>query len=173
MKHPVTVAVERELADAFANFGWRPRHFKPREFFGWAFRAPTAETQPFFDMVEVGAADVPFGTGGELLGMWRRMEAVGLAADMLRDEFGPLAVTPAGGVRFAEVFPLKHRRTPGSRHFVGDALDLRPTLRGVSAMDLYHYADRLQREGAIPAGGLHAYSSGFCHIDVRGKRARW
>ena len=173
MPHPVAIAVERELDAAFDRYGWSPRHFPPREYFGWAFRAPTAESRPFFDAVEAGVLEVDFGSDAEWERMWRRMEAVGLAADAVRNELGPLLVTPAGGVRFPEAHPAKYAATPGSRHFVGDALDLRPLRRGVSARDVFEAVDHLQRSGAIPAGGAHAYQSGFCHIDTRGKRARW
>jgi hypothetical protein len=173
MTTTLAAAVDRELAAAFDAWGWRPRHFRPREFFGWAFRAPTAESRPFFEAVECGGVPVSFGSRDEWRRMWQRMEAVGVAADALRDELGPLAVTPAGGVRFPEVFPRKYAETPGSRHFIGDALDLRPLAKGVTARDIYEVADALQRQGAIQAGGAHAYPSGFCHIDVRGKRARW
>lgn len=59
---------------------------------------------------------------------------------------------------------------PASQHLLARAADIRAP--GLSPRDIYRVADAMQREGAIPAGGLGLYP-GFVHIDIRGHLARW
>lgn len=66
--------------------------------------------------------------------------------------------------------------SPRSRHLLAEAADIRCPPLG--ARTIYAVCDRLQAEGAIPLGGLHAYTDRpqerqFVHIDIRGTRARW
>ena len=168
----LSAAVDAQLERSTAEHGWRPRFFQPREFFHWTYREPTPETAPWFAEHAAGRAAFPPCDPGDWLAIWRSMERVGLAADAVRMDVGPLAVTPAGGVRFAAVHHLKHAAVPGSRHFIGDAFDLRPLDKSTTCGDVFAFADRAQRDGSIAPGGLALYPT-FVHIDARGHRARW
>ena len=55
-----------------------------------------------------------------------------------------------------------------SMHVQGKAADIRPTAENASDLpELQRICDRLN-----PAGGVGFYNT-FCHVDVRGTRARW
>lgn len=166
-------AVDEALAEAVESWGWDARYFTPREFFEWAYRQPRPESVPWFESFMVDAESFPPCSPDKWRSIWMAMKRAAKAADIVRMDVGPLIVTPAGGVRFRDVFPDKFAKTPGSRHFIGDGLDLKPQDKSTSAQDVFRFADAAQRNGDIPKGGLHAYASGFCHLDTRGEHARW
>ena len=99
------------------------------------------------------------------------------AFQVLRDELGfPLSVLAGGGVRS----PAMNKRVGGakqSQHLQGTALDLKgPSEK--HTLQIYDCADQMQRNGRLPKGGLALYlrkdgSVRFCHIDARGRIARW
>ena len=97
----------------------------------------------------------------------------------LRDQLGfGLTVLAGGGVRS----PAMNRRVGGakaSKHMLGVALDLRASTEQ-RTLQIYDCANAMQEDGLIPKGGLALYlrkdgSGGvrFCHVDCRGRRARW
>ncbi len=68
------------------------------------------------------------------------------------------------------------RGAPQSQHLVAAAADFR--IPPLDARTVFAVCDRLQRSGAIPPGGLHAYTDRpaerqFVHLDVRGEIRRW
>lgn len=90
----------------------------------------------------------------------------------------PLLVIPGGGYRSPET----NKRVGGARnsqHVQGLALDLVPAGKMQADFDRLHdLAVRLQREKAIPPGGIGVYKTGdgrwrFLHVDARGVPARW
>lgn len=166
-------AADDALERTASTLGWSARHFRPREFFGWAYRDATPEAVPWCERFLAGAEVFPPCSADAWEAVWRSMQRIALELDKLRDELGPLRITPAGGVRFEAVHPLKHAEAPGSRHFIGDAADVVPLRDGVTAADVFALADREQRNGGMTPGGAHAYASGFCHIDARSIQARW
>ncbi len=168
----LTEQADTQLDASTAAYGWRPVHFRPSEFFRWAYEGATTETRPYIEAVNAGILSFPGLNSGEWLAMWRHMEAVGMAADAVREQLGPLQVTLSGGVRFPQSHPSKYAETPGSQHFKGAGLDLVPLAAGVTGDDVYRVAAALQASGDIPQGGAHSYGS-FAHLDVRGRRARW
>ena len=96
--------------------------------------------------------------------------------EVLRVELGGQPITINSGYRT----PSYNKKIGGasrSRHMVGMAADLR--VQGQSAQGVYDTVERLQRDGRVHAGGLHAYqytddsSCDFVHYDVRGRKARW
>jgi uncharacterized protein YcbK (DUF882 family) len=60
-----------------------------------------------------------------------------------------------------------------SQHLSGLAADF--VVKGHKPADVFAVASRLQREGKMDKGGLHAYSGSypFTHYDCRGVNARW
>ena len=109
----------------------------------------------------------------------------------LRDQLGfGLTVLAGGGVRS----PAMNRRVggaqpkykdgvivpgTGSKHMLGLALDLRASTEQ-RTLQIFDCANAMQEDGLIPKGGLALYlrkdgSGGvrFCHVDCRGRRARW
>jgi uncharacterized protein YcbK (DUF882 family) len=60
-----------------------------------------------------------------------------------------------------------------SQHMLGLAADI--IVQGKTPAEVFAVASRLQREGKIDKGGLHAYSGSypFTHYDCRGVNARW
>ena len=95
----------------------------------------------------------------------------------LRDELGfALEVLSGGGVRS----PAMNRRVGGakaSKHMLGVALDLRASTEQ-RTLQIYDCANAMQEDGLIPKGGLALYlrkdgGVRFCHVDCRGRRARW
>jgi len=101
-----------------------------------------------------------------------------MAASMfqpLRDELG-FPLTVLSGVRS----PAANRRCGGARksqHLTGLALDLRGPSE-VHTLQIFDAANQMQRSGRLPKGGLALYlrkdgSVRFCHVDARGRLARW
>jgi len=95
----------------------------------------------------------------------------------LRDQLGfGLTVLAGGGVRS----PAMNRRVGGakaSKHMLGVALDLRASTEQ-RTLQIYDCANAMQEDGLIPKGGLALYlrkdgGVRFCHVDCRGRRARW
>ena len=83
-----------------------------------------------------------------------------------------VVVTRRGGYRTIE----NHQdwcgsgRAKSSYHLTGHAVDIR--VKGLSSRDVFALLDDMQHRGRIPMGGLHDYGD-FCHVDDRGKIARW
>jgi len=57
---------------------------------------------------------------------------------------------------------------PHSEHMQGTAADIR-----IVGLTLKQMFERAEVVGAFAAGGVGIYDTGFIHVDVRGKKARW
>lgn len=96
--------------------------------------------------------------------------------EVLRTELSHSPIRISSGYRT----PSYNRRIGGastSRHMVGLAADMQ--VDGHTARQVFDTIQRLQDEGRMRAGGLHAYEytddarCNFVHYDVRGRNARW
>lgn len=109
-------------------------------------------------------------------------EAIRKMAEVM---FEPIRNEWGAGLRVVSGYrtPDKNRRVGGARnsmHVRGLALDLVPVGEdGRFHVEALHaLADRMQRDGRIPPGGLGLYlradgSGRFSHVDCRGHLARW
>lgn len=89
---------------------------------------------------------------------------------VLRDEL-KAPITINSGYRS----PAHNKRVggaAGSTHLTGEGADI--VVKGFSPAEVYQTIERLQEEGKMEQGGLHAYAT-FTHYDVgyNNRRRRW
>ena len=89
---------------------------------------------------------------------------------VLRDELNE-PVTINSGYR-SPAHNKASKGKPGSTHLTGEGADI--VVKGYTPKQVYDTIERLQAEGKMEQGGLHAYAT-FTHYDVgyNNRRRRW
>lgn len=87
---------------------------------------------------------------------------------VLRDHLNA-RITVNSGYR-SPAHNTKIKGAKDSQHMKGTAADI--VVDGYAPNQVFDAIEDLQNKGLMEIGGLHAYNS-FCHIDIRGVKARW